>query len=189
MRWRSLVVAAVLVAGCQTTSYTRDETSPYYVLPSGSRVVLHQALSVPPEKVGVYIQDGKIKSWSDVNHYHAHCKFEVRERKDSEQQVKPEEFIVTRVVQNLVHSVRWGQWRVADASMAMRVSSQDGGLSLWTYATYIYIASDRQPQVFRLGCGHSAYPDAPEAIHLSIERMRRTLGNLVTLHLPPPGNR
>ena len=187
MRGIILVVTTLLLASCQSMRYEGDENSPYYTLPTGTRVLLKQALAISPEKVGVYIQNGKVKPWSEIDHYHAHCKFEVRKRKDTEQQVQPDEFVVTRVVEDIVHSVRWGHWQVADTTLGMRVSDQSGGPSLWTYATYMYIASDRQPHVFRLGCGHSAYPGTREAVHLSITQMRKALGDLITLQLPTKG--
>lgn len=187
MRFLVLVVAAVLLAGCQSLRYEGDENSPYYRLPTGSRVQLKQTLAISPEKVGVYIQNGKIMSWSEIDHYHAYCKFEVRKRKDTEQQVLPDEFVVTRVVQDVVHSVRWGEWQVAETLLGMRVSDKSGGPSLWTYATYMYVASDRQPHVFRLGCGHSAYPGSREAVHLSINQIRRALGDVIVLRLPVKG--
>jgi hypothetical protein len=185
---RALVLCvAALLSACSTARYQGDESSPYYVIPTGTRVVLKQALTIPPEQVGVYIQNGKVLPWPEVNAYYAHCKFELRDRKDTEQNVNPDEFIVTRVVQDVVHMVNWGRWQTAGVSMGIRVGDMDGGASVRTYATYIYLGSDRQPRVFRLGCGHWAYPGTRYAEHLSIAQMRKALGDLVTLELPAKG--
>jgi hypothetical protein len=185
---RALVLCvAALLSACSTARYQGDEGSPYYVIPTGTRVVLKQALTIPPEQVGVYIQNGKVLPWPEVNAYYAHCKFELRDRKDTEQNVNPDEFIVTRVVQDVVHMVNWGRWQTAGVSMGIRVGDMDGGASVRTYATYIYLGSDRQPRVFRLGCGHWAYPGTRYAEHLSIAQMRKALGDLVTLELPAKG--
>ncbi len=178
---------AVVLSGCSTARYQGDESSPYYVVPVGSHVVLKQALAIAPEQVGVYIQNGKVLPWSEINAYYAHCKFELRERKDTEQRVEPGEFIVTRVVQDVVHSVRWGRWQTAGVSLGVRVGDTDGGPSLFAYATYLYLGSERQPQVFRLGCGHWAYPGSRYAEHLSVAQMRKALGDLITLELPAKG--
>lgn len=179
------VCAAALLSACSSARYQGDESSPYYVVPIGTRVVLKQALSVAPEQVGVYIQNGKVLPWPQVNAYYAHCKFELRERKDTEQKVAPEAFIVTRVVQDVVHMVNWGRWQTAGLSLGMRVGNMDdGGASVQTFATYLYLGSERQPRVFRLGCGHWAYPGTRYAEHLSIAQMRKALGELITLELP-----
>lgn len=182
----SVLVAclAVLLSGCGTARYQGDESSPYYVVPAGSRVVLKQALAIAPEQVAVYIQNGKVLPWSEINAYYAHCKFELRERKDTEQRVEPGEFIVTRVVQDVVHMVSWGRLQTAGLTLGVRVGTMDDGPSVQTYATYLYLGSDRQPQVFRLGCGHWAYPGSRYAEHLSIAQMRKALGDLIRLELP-----
>jgi hypothetical protein len=183
-----VVCVAALLSACRTARYQGDENSPYYVVPTGARVVLKQALTVPPEQVGVYIQYGKVLPWPEVNAYYAHCKFELRDRKDTEQKVDPDEFIVTRVVQDLVHMVKWSRWQTAAMSLGVRVGGMDDGPTVRTYATYIYLGSDRQPRVFRLACGHWAVPGSRYAEHLSIAQMRKALGDLVTLELPAKGN-
>jgi hypothetical protein len=179
---------ATLLCGCSTARYQGDENSPFYAIPAGTHVVLAQALAIPPEQVGVFIQNGKVMPWSRINQYHAHCKFEMRDRKDTEQRVNPDEFLVTRVVQDVIHMLKWGRWQVAEASLVKRVSSKDdGGPSVMTYATYMYLASERQPRVFRLGCGHWDYPGTRSAEYLSIAQMRKALGDLITLQLPAKG--
>jgi hypothetical protein len=150
-------------------------------------VVLNRELGIPPEQVGVYIQNGKVLPWPEINAYYAHCKFELRDRKDTEQKVSPDEFIVTRVVQDVVHMVQWGRVQTAGVSLGVRVGGMDGGPTVYTYATYIYLGSERQPRVFRLGCGQWAYPGSQYAEHVSIAQMRKALGDLVTLKLPAPG--
>lgn len=185
LRLSALVAClAALLSACGTARYQGDESSPYYLVPTGARVLLKRALAIPPEQVAVYIQNGRVLPWPEVNAYYAHCKFELRERKDTEQNVDPDEFIVTRVVQEVVHMVRWGRLQTAGLRLGLRVGGMDDGASVQTYATYIYLGSDRQPRVFRLGCGHWAYPGTRFAEHLSIAQMRKALGDLITLELP-----
>jgi hypothetical protein len=43
--------------------------------------------------------------------------------------------------------------------------------------------SDTQPDVFRLTCGQWGYPY--DGKHVSVDEMRRALGDVITLHLPP----
>ncbi len=178
--------AAALLAACSSARHPGDENSPYYAVPAGARVALRQALVIAPEQVAVYIQNGKVVPWVQVNAYYPHCKFEVRDRRDREQTVNPDEFIVTRVVQEVVHMVQWGRWQTAAASIGIRVGDMDDGASVRTYATYLYLASDRQPQVFRLGCGHWAYPGTRYAEHLSIQQIRAALGEVLTLQIGAP---
>ena len=182
-----LVACLAMLAACSTTRDHGDESSPYYLVSIGARVLLKQALAIPPQQVGVYIQNGKVLPWSEINAYYAHCKFELRDRKDTEQKVDPGEFIVTRVVQDVVHMVSGGHAQTAGLSWSARIGTMDDGASVQTYATYLYLGSDRQPQVFRLGCGHWAYPGSRYAEHLSIAQMRKALGDLITLELPAKG--
>lgn len=184
------VVAGVLLAACQTTRYEGDESSPYYAPPVGSHVVLHREITIPPEEVSVMLQNGRIVRPSEVNTYYPHCKFEVRRRLGVAQIVRPDDFIVTRVVRDLLHSVDAGTSMQARVSVGIGIGVSAGGgengdgPSVQTYATRMDLHSSTQPEVFRLTCGQWGYPYEGE--HVSVNGMRQALGDVVTLRLPPP---
>lgn len=179
----------LVLAACQTTRYDGDESSPHFAPPVGTRVVLNRELTIPPEQVGVMIQYGQVIRAAEVNTYYPHCKLEVRRRLDVPQPVRPGEFVVTRVERNLLHGVDAGAARYARVSVGIGIGIGMGGgvsgdgPSVQTYATRMNLRSDTQPDVFRLTCGQWGYPYDGE--HVSIEAMRRALGDIITLHLPP----
>lgn len=189
---RRLVFGSVLVltlVACQTTRYDGDESSPHFAPPAGTRVMLNRELTIPPEQVSVMLQNGQVVRPAEVNTYYPHCKFEVRRRLDVPQTVKPGEFLVTRVERNLLHGVDAGTARYARVSVGIGIGINMGGgvsgdgPSVQTYATRMNLRSDTQPDVFRLTCGQWGYPYDGE--HVSINGMRRALGDIITLRLPP----
>ena len=179
-----LLAGAFTLAACQTT-YEGNEDSPYYVVPPGTPLLLKQPLTIPPEQVSVWLQDGRVIDANDARVYYPHCKFEVRERLPTAQTVAPDEFIVTRVTQSLMHTVRMPE---PSERMVARVGVSIGmgtnGPSVETFATRMNLGSDRQPNVMRLTCGRWAYPYDGE--HLSINEIRRALGDVFDLRLARP---
>jgi hypothetical protein len=183
------LAATGLAAGCSTARYAGDENSPFYEVPVGSRVTLTRELVIEPEQVAVFLQNGRALPWPQINPQYPHCKFEVRERRSDAQTVKPDEFAVTRVVREVTHTVDSGRLQLAGVGLALRVGGVDGdGASVRAFATYLYLRSERQPQVFRLGCGHWDYPGKSSAEHLSINAMRKALGEVVTLSIAAPAS-
>lgn len=184
------LVVGLALAACQTTRYEGDESSPYYAPPVGTRVILNRAITIPPEQVSVMLQNGRIVPPGEINTYYPHCKFEVRRRLDVPQTVKPDEFVVTRVERNLLHSVEAGTTLHTRASVGIGIGIGVGGgvngdgPSVQTYATRMDLRSDTQPDVFRLTCGQWGYPYDGE--HVSVNGMRKALGDVITLRLPPP---
>lgn len=177
-----LAAAAVFVSGCQSARYEGNENSPYYLVPAGSRVILSRELTIPAHQLSVYIQDGQVTTFSRINAYQPHCKFELHALSDSPRTVQKDEFIVVRSVQEIQHTVKAGLL-YARAPLARRTAggTDDGGPSVQAWATRLDLRSERQPQVSRLSCGHWDYP--PAAQHLSIAEMRRALGEVFALRI------
>jgi len=185
MRFAIVVVPLVtFLAACQT-QFAGNEDSPYYLPPAGSHVVLNQAVTVPPNEVGVFIQGGKVVARGQVRYSEPHCKLELRRLATAARTIAPDDVLVTRVSRELGHSVDTATVQLADAARALGVSSdRDDMPSIRAFATYLYLGSDRQPEVYRLGCGVWDIPN--EGRHLSINEMRRTLGDIASLRLPGP---
>lgn len=179
-----LSVVAFLINACQTR-YEGNENSPYYQVPAGSRLILRQDAEIPPHRVGIYLQGGQIKPLSQINQYYPHCKFEVWKIHDVPQPVEPDEFTITKVVQEITHSVSAGHVQLAGVSIGIGVhmGGGDDGASVETYATRLNLRSEKQPEVFRLSCGQWSYP--PAGRHVSIREMRVVLGDVFTLQLAP----
>ncbi len=169
-RITGLVLALFLVA-CQTAAYQGNENSSYYLVPVGSRLVLNREVVVPADRVDVYLQGGRVLGYAAVNPHHPYCTLDVRRRLDTPQTVAPDEFAVTKTTQDIFYS----------RNTPGTVLASEGSPSFEIYSTILALHSDRQPQVTRLTCAQWEYP--PLQRHVTINEMRKTLGDLFTLRL------
>lgn len=188
MRKALLLFTVLLAAGC-VSQYAGNEDSPYYVVPAGSILTLNRELTFGPEEVGVYFQKGQQVGKSQIDLYRPHCKLELNDRLGAEQRVVPDEFLVTRGTQEVIHSV---SLPVMLASGNVRLYF--GGLigrdspSPELYATRLILRNTRQPHVRSLVCGRLESPPV-DAVHLSIRQIRDALGTVFTLQVASPGGR
>jgi hypothetical protein len=176
------LLAALLVA-CQTSAYEGNENSPFYSVPAGSTLTLTRSLTIPAEQVAVFLQGGEVVASGGINQYYPHCKFELQRRLDKAQTVQPDSFEITKVVQEIGHSVALDGLQLAGVSVGIgiNIGSRGDGASLQTWSTRMTLRSTRQPGVFRLSCGQTALPH--EGQHVSINEMRKALGGVFTLEL------
>jgi hypothetical protein len=176
------MLAALLVA-CQTSAYEGNENSPFYPVPAGSTLTLTRGLTIPAEQVAVFLQGGEVVASGGINQYYPHCKFELQRRLDKAQTVQADSFEITKVVQEIGHSVALDGLQLAGVSIGIgiNIGSRGDGASLQTWSTRMTLRSARQPEVFRLSCGQTALPH--EGQHVSINEMRKALGGIFTLEL------
>lgn len=174
------LLAALLVA-CQTSAYEGNENSPFYPVPAGSTLTLTHHLTIPAEQVAAFLQGGEVVASGRINQYYPHCKFELQRRLDKAQTVQPDSFEITKVVQEIGHSVALDGLQLAGVSVGIgiNIGSRGDGASLQTHSTRMTLRSARQPGVFRLSCGQTALPY--EGRHVSINEMRKALGGVFTL--------
>src|SRR4030065_2927260 len=95
MRIIALLPLCLLLSACQTAG-PLDENSPFHLLPSGSRLVLKQELTIPAHSAGVLLQGGRVVSDKDLNQYHPHCRLEVHDVRATAQTGTADEFVVGR---------------------------------------------------------------------------------------------
>src|SRR6266481_359101 len=171
---------AALLAGCQTTSYQGNENSPYYVVPTGSRLTLNQELTISPEATSVYIQNGQVMPNVQVLHYYPFCKFELYHRSDSARAVAPDTITITKSVPE-----EWegpnadaGPIRYAAAGPMMDISP-GGYVPIRTYSTRMDLRAEKNPDIFRLTCSRWGYPNMDT--YPTIFEIRRTLGPIFSL--------
>lgn len=176
-----LLVAVLLLSACQTAAYEGNENSPFYLVPAGSTLTLTRNLTVPADQVAVFLQGGEVVASGGINQYYPHCKFELWRRLDTAQPVQADSFEITKVTQEIGHSVALDGLQLAGVSLGIHVSAKGDGPSLQTWSTRMTLRSARQPEVFRLSCGQAALP--PEGRHVSINEMRKALGGVFTLDL------
>lgn len=183
---RAVILGLMLaaLAAC-STGYRGNESSPFYTVPVGSRIVLNRPLTIPSDQLGVLFQNGK--PVTRVTTYYPHCKLELRDLAGSERTVAPGEFVVTRVSRLWGHSVGAGTIQLADATRVRHLlanNDKDGGPSIRAFVTFMDLGSDQQPEVSRLSCGVWGYPREDQ--HVSIEEIRRALGDVVTVRTSGP---
>jgi hypothetical protein len=153
-------------------------------VPTGSRLVLNRAITVPANDAGVYIQNGEMaRSFWRVKQHYPYCALDLRRRRDTPQTVQPDEFTIVRVRQEIVYSMRADGMRlVRSPSIHVADTDQGDGASYEIYATIMTLRSERQPDVQRLTCAQWQYP--PLQQHMTINEMRKTPGEPFTLRLP-----
>ena len=174
MRIIALLPLCLLLVACQTTG-PLDENSPFHVLPSGSRLVLKQELTIPARSAHVTLQGGRVMSDNDVNQYHPNCRLEVQDVRDTTQTVTADEFVVRRARQES-HTVALPGLKKA----GLRKSS--GTMGFFVFRTTLDLRSERQPQVRWLTC--QLWADPTFGRHVTIREMRATLGEIITIQLP-----
>lgn len=185
-RWLP-VLLALLVQGCTSTA-VYEPSSLWYYISVGSVVELHEELVVPLRYTRVYLQDGEVWGYGQVDKYYPFCNFEVWDRKETDEQViKPDRFIVTKVEQGWRRIVGLDHHQLAGAAMRNRfrhwIIWKDGPDDINRYWHY-WLGSDTQPNVMRLTC-YGGQGEWHAARQPTLSQVREHLGGKVTIHLNP----
>jgi hypothetical protein len=169
------LLSLALLSACDNSQVVRDENSQFFSVPLGSTFTLSREITIQPDNTSVYLQNGKIELVSNVDFYKPHCKFELYTISEQARVVKPDTFVVTRIVdQREDVSIKWPHY----AGLGM--ARGDGPIHL-TFSTTMYLESKIQPDVFRMNCKRWDWPAIGE--YLSINEMRQSLGDYFTLRL------
>ncbi len=167
--------------GCQAPPFSPD--SPLSGVPVQSRLILHQSLTIPANKLSLWFQDGKQIPEKLLDRYYPHCKFETFTMKTRAKTIETDTFVIYKVV-------RWDDYAMQSIQLARTQfgigigihGTLDGGPSFVNVATEMFLKSDKQPDVYRLVC--SQWEDPVDWNHVTINQIRNTLGNIFTLELP-----
>ena len=175
------------LAACQTPAQ-RGPDSPYYKVPVGSTLTLHQPVTIAAHTAGVFIQGGEVighKQLNPVNQYYVYCRLEVNDVRDTSQTVSPDEFTVQRVGSRREDVSRaYPMYASRGPVMDVGVSGggdEDAGPGMENWSVDLYLHSPRQPQVRRLACQHWVYNY--EAEYPTVAEIKKTLGKVMTLKL------
>jgi hypothetical protein len=166
--------AGLPLTGCES-QLIKDENSQFYSVPLGSELILHREITIPPDQTSVYLQYGQIAASREIDFYRPHCKFELYKISTKSRVVKPDTFVVIKIVDQR-EDVSVG----VPAYASLGLSYVDGPLHL-TYSTAMYLKSEVQPDVFRIDC--KRWDDPAIGEYLSISEMREALGDYITLKL------
>ncbi len=144
-----LLPVLVLLSACNTAA-TRDVNSPYYRIPSGSKLIQKQEIRIPVKKAHVRFQHGRLRD--GVDQYTPNCRFNVNDLGPSV--IQPDTYLVTR------------------AEMLWEWVSRPG---IMRFYRIIYLKSDQQPDVLNMTCG---IWDGPlEGIDISVPQIQEALGD------------
>lgn len=178
MQWILVLVTSLLLAAC-TPAAVRDPASPFYQVPVGSQIILHQPLEIRPGHTRVFIQRGEVTRFKDLDQYWPHCNFEVRYLLQEPQQIVPDRFTVERVQQGQTEIV--GRPHVQVAALNLLAFSRDGGGPPSVARYYdLWLSSEQQPDVMRLRC-FDAMDDLPRANLPRYRDIEATLGAIATI--------
>ena len=177
---RSVILFPLFAALAACSSGPYPVSSPYYHIPAGSKLVLKQELTIPPNAGRIYIQYGKVVTPKEKDNYHAHCWFLSWEVLDSAQVIKPDTFIITNTQQ--LEDVVTRQVSHQFAMNGLGIGMYGGGSPLaLEYSTEFRIHSDLQPAIRRFVCSHWENPD--DAKHLTVAQMQKVLGQIAEIQL------
>ncbi len=167
MKW----VWILLLTACGVPDYTDED--------SGYRLVLHRAVTIPPQRARIYIQNGRVVGTS-FDSYQVSCSLEVRTLSDRPQVVEPDTFVVNRV-QAFFEEVAASGWRPAQvAGVGLAGADVDSGPSDLFRGWHFWLHSPRQPQVLRLTC-RGVFAAPWEAEPPTFEEMAAALGPVASL--------
>lgn len=168
--FRILLAIPLLLVACQVLD--SEDQSPAYQVPSGTLLELHQDLVIPPDQAGVEIRGTSI---GDRYRYNAVCRLEVWTISDAPRTVRADRFHVERIGR---------EWQIFSSRVSdlrpVALFDSDGPHLLW-YATFLYLHSEQQPDVYRLVCGHLQNSDQNPR-HLTVSEIRTVLAPVMSLH-------
>jgi hypothetical protein len=185
-----LLMLLSLVAGSACSSLVvTDPTSPYYMPPVGSRVVVKQRLTVPPGMTRVFLQYGKVIPKHARNDYAVNCNFEINTLSDSPRYIEVGTYTVSRSQRRTDNIVRLEPIRLAALDrLAGLMTRRDDGAPLMFEEVRLSLTSTPPSDVRELAC-RGVMADPSEIMLPTLAEMRQALGAYATIEVPGEGGR
>ena len=162
------------LSACQV-GYNSRASGPFFFeqVRVGGKVILHQPLTIPSQQVRAFVQGGRPVSIQQVYKQEANCQFETRQLAQGAMEIKPDEFMITKVVrtEELFSSL---QRPLLVASMG------DGAADLYEFKTRLSVSSKKNPDVRYFTCSHMEHLSTG-GDHLRYQQFLQAVGNVVTL--------
>jgi len=171
------LLLVTLLSGCATAPDA---------VPTGhqGRLVLRQALAIPPDAATVRLQHGRIVPNNAVQEQDPFCIFEIDTVAPGEQTVRPGAFTITGVSRSVE---TFSGMPVGFHPLLFRrvaLGDSDGGPSQIYYKTTFRLSAPDQP-VRALACMSNQYmPGNPIMRHLTLAEIRQALGTWFNLEFP-----
>ena len=179
LKYAYSVLAITVLAGCSSYD-VRDEDSVFYAVPVGSTLVLNQQVNIRGDQVAVYVQNGELMQYDEVNFYLPNCKFEIYTMSEQPRTVQADTFKIIKVEDDIESSSLPKSTRLAALDNALTYGLL-GRSYVFNYATLMYLNSEKQKDVYRMTCQH--WEDMMDDRHLSIRQMRQAMGDVFTLEI------
>lgn len=179
MRNACVFLLSITITACSTGP--APVSSPYYRIPMGSKLILKQTLTIPPNAGRVYIQYGKVVTAKEKDDFYPHCWFLSWKVLSTAQVIKPDTFTITKSEKREDMVSRRSVQRFAMNGLLAMGMYSDGGPMALVYSTQMHIHSDRQPNIRRFACSYWENPD--DAKHLTVAEMQKTLGKIAQIQL------
>jgi len=178
--WCPVFTLIFILALTACVSHPYDENSEFTRIPAGSSLKLNQDIHIAANSLAVFMQDGSIKPYSTIDKYYPHCKFELYTLSEDARTVQPDTFKIVQVVDETdmssLPSPMYASLQTADGN-------SDGGPSVVSFTTSMYLKSKTQNDVYRMSCMH--WDLINESRYLSIAEIRKAMGNVFTLEIKP----
>jgi hypothetical protein len=166
-----------LLTGCASAPGSISDTGPAR---HQGRLVLNEALTIPPNAATVRLQYGRIVPMNGVQEQDPFCVFEIDTVAAGEQTVRPGRFAITRIGRSIE--------TIAGLTTLRRVrvgfGDDSGGPSFLYYKTTFQLNDATQP-VRALTCmSNQLMPGVSIMRYLTPEEIRQALGGIITLEFP-----
>lgn len=172
-----LLAVALVPVGCRTAPPT--QSSPYYRIPAGSLLTVHQSLPVPTGSSHVYLQGGKVVDANAVSRFYPSCAFKVMGPLDSSRTIEAGEFQVSGFNQ-----FRRPFGLDADGRGVRVASLAWGGMFDQSreivFITVMGLRSSQQPDVRDLTCKVTT---DPLGTFVTLEEIRQALGPVASIEI------
>lgn len=179
-----LILCIAGITACETNK-DKDESSPFYAVTVGSLLVLNQDIIIPGNEVAIYVQNGEILAYKDVDKYRPNCKFEIYTISESTRSVSADTFEIIKVEDDIESSSIKANTKLASLENVLAIKLNAFGMldhsEVFNYSTYMYLRSSKQKDVYRMICQH--WESVLDDKHLSITQMRGAMGNVFTLKI------
>ena len=192
--WMCLVLLlSATMTGCSFN--LKDPAKPWYYPDAGTKLVLHQQLTIPPGSTALYFQHGEATG-TNRDHFTPYCKIEIRTLEATPQVIYPDTFTITRSGRytdmfsstGLVVATAGGVFPPSNSMRnrvpaGMQIAQADAPSDI-TETIQMRLSSRTQPAVYNLECGgaedHPANAEPP-----TFSEMKEALGDIMSFRLNP----
>jgi len=178
----TLAAASLLLTACANQA-VKDVSSPHFVPPIHSTLILNKTIEIPPHQLSVSIQNGVVYPTGAVDEYAPNCKLRVKHLQDTGQTIEPGTFDIIAVARrvDIIPIGEIGGARLAGPSMTLASGGAEGP-SDEMYKTLMALRPSTQSLATKLVCQQLGDPGLGE--HVSFLEMQTTLRPVADLELP-----